>query len=132
MSQKGSNATLKQKKFADEYIKTGNATQAYMTVYRCNENSARANATRLIANDSIKEYMIQRNKKLEKSTIADMAEIKEYWTNILRADTKGVKGGLKASEYMAKTNAAFIDKIDANIKGDINITLEGEVKNWAK
>lgn len=32
----------------------------------------------------------------------------------------------KPSEWRDKT------EVDANIKGDINITLEGEVKNWAK
>ena len=124
--------TSKQKKFADEYIKSGNATTSYQKVYKCKDTTARTNGSVLLTNANLKDYIQQRNEKLEKSTIASMEEVKEYWTNILRTDAKGVKGGLKASEYIAKTNAAFIEKIDAKVTADVNITLEGQVKEWAK
>ena len=113
--------SVKQKKFADEYIKTGNATQSYLGVYKCKDTTARTNGATLLTNTNIQEYIAERNKKLEKSTIADMTEVKEYWSNILRKDKEGVKGGLKASEYIAKTNAAFIDKVEA--KEDITIKV---------
>ena len=118
--------TLKQKKFADLYMKTGNAELAAKEA----GYSARGNTTKILQSTTIGNYIKERNEKLDKKTIADMQEIKEYWTNILRKDAKGEKGGLKASEYIAKTNAAFIDRVD--VDAVVKITIEGDVKDWAK
>ncbi|MFL4498464.1 terminase small subunit [Weissella sp. MSCH1] len=49
-----SGLTNKQKAFVIEYVRTFNATQSYMNVYKSDYNSARANSIRLIANDSVK------------------------------------------------------------------------------
>jgi len=107
--------SVKQKKFADEYIKTGNATQSYLGVYQCKLKTAEANSSALLSNTKVRKYIDEMNIALTRATIADMTEVKEYWSNILRNDKDGVKGGLKASEYIAKSNAAFIDKIEQNV-----------------
>lgn len=45
----------KHERFADEYIDNGgNATQAYLKVYKCDPESANANAHRLMVNDGIR------------------------------------------------------------------------------
>ncbi len=77
------------------------------------------------------------NKKLENSTIADMSEIKAFWTSLLREgketfdidgkQTKSIidtNARLKASEFLAKTNGAFIDKqeVNGNLELQIKIT----------
>ena len=113
--------TVKQKKFADEYIKSGNATNSYKSIYKCSYTSADASARKLLENTRLLEYIAERNKQLEKSTIADMTEVKEYWSSILRQDRLGIQGGLKASEYIAKTNAAFIDKSEIDHSGKVTI-----------
>jgi phage terminase small subunit len=105
--------TAKQKKFADEYIKSGNAElSAKIAGY-----SARGNTTKLLHNTTIANYIKERNEKLDKATIADMLEVKEFWTNTLRDNEADVKDRLKASEYIAKTNAAFIEKSEVDVKG---------------
>ena len=109
--------TPKQKKFADEYIKTCNAELAAKTA----GYNARGNTTKLLQNTTIKNYIKERNKQLEKATIASMEEVKEFWTNTLRDTNKDLKDRLKASEYIAKTNAAFVDKIDHS--GDLGINV---------
>lgn len=122
----GKNATLtpKQKNFAEEYVKTGNATQSYLAVYKCKPKTAEANSCDLLRNTKVAQYIQELNDALDKATIADMTEIKEYWTNILRRDPFGIAGGLKASEYIAKTNAAFIEKIDHSGKIELpSITI---------
>jgi len=113
--------TVKQKKFADLYIKTTEGTKSYMAVYKCRESVAAAAASRLLKNVKVGEYIEERNKQLDKSTIADMQEIKEYWSKIVRQDGLGIQGGLKASEYIAKTNAAFIDKSEIDIHAAVKI-----------
>lgn len=49
-------AAIRHRKFARELVKTGNGTQAYKKVYpESSSRSARANAARLIAKDSVKK-----------------------------------------------------------------------------
>jgi phage terminase small subunit len=107
--------TAKQKKFADEYIKTGNAElSAKLAGY--SKNTARGHAHKLLQNVAIRLYIEKRNQKIEKSTIANMVEVKEFWSNVFRDKEADMKDRLKATEYIAKTNAAFIDKNEIEIK----------------
>ena len=117
--------TEKQKRFADYYIETGNASESYRRVYKgCTKDEAiRANASRLLTKDNVKQYIQERNASLDENRIANMKEVKEFWTNLLRDIESDVKDRLKASEYIAKTNGAFLDKIEqTNI--DIVIDIE--------
>jgi phage terminase small subunit len=105
--------TVKQKMFADEYIKTGNATQSYISAgYKARGNGAEVNACKLLRNTKVRDYIMKRNKELDKSTIADMQEVKEFWTNLLRDKKTDTKDRLKASELIAKTNGAFLDRVE--------------------
>jgi phage terminase small subunit len=106
------------KKFADLFIATGNAKQSYMDAgYKAKGNVAEANASRLLRNAKVQEYIAERNQALENDRIANMEEVKSFWTHTMRDQQAELKDRLKASEYIAKTNAAFIEKreIDANI-----------------
>jgi phage terminase small subunit len=108
--------TEKQKRFADYYIETGNATESAIRA-GYSQNTATETGYENLRKPHIKEYIEERNKALESHRIADMTEVKEFWTNLLRDVQADAKDRLKASEYIAKTNAAFIEKreIDANI-----------------
>lgn len=118
--------TPNQKKFADEYIKTGNAKQSYINAgYKARGNRAEAAASRLLRNVKVRDYIRQRNKELDKDTIADMTEVKEFWTNVLRNKAADPKDRLKASELIAKTNGAFLERVEhsgsiVTIVDDIN------------
>jgi phage terminase small subunit len=59
-----------------------------------------------------------------------MEEVKEFWTHTMRDNNAKLIERLKASEYIAKTNAAFIEKQEVDSK--MSITIEGDVKEWAK
>ncbi|MBT2755888.1 terminase small subunit [Mesobacillus foraminis] len=102
---------IKQKKFADFYIETGNATESYLKAgYRTVGNSAEVNASRLLRNAKVIEYITERNEQLDEQYIADINEAKRFWTEIMRNTDADVKDRLKASEYIAKTNGAFIER----------------------
>lgn len=68
----------------------------------------------MIANISIKNYIEKRLKELDKKKIATMEEVQSFWAQILRNKGEETKDRLKASEYIAKTHAAFIDRIENN------------------
>ena len=116
--------TEKQKRFAEEYIKLGNATQAYIDAgYSVTKREvAEANARKLLGNNSVIEYIKELNDALKSAQIADMGEVKSFWTETMRNKQAELKDRLKASEYIAKTNAAFIDNINNNV--NINKKLE--------
>lgn len=111
--------TQKQKLFADEYVLTGNASQSYQKVYKCTLAVADTNGSRLLRNARVKEYIESTNKEIRNDKIADMQEVKEFWAEMLRSTEVDVKDRLKASEYIAKTNAAFIEKRE--ISGEIKM-----------
>lgn len=113
--------TVKQKKFADAYIKSGNATQSYIDAgYKAsNRKVAEANSNKLLGNHKVKAYLLEVNKTIQTASIADMVEVKEFWTNTMRSKYKDDKDRLKASEFIAKTNGAFIDKIEHS--GEIDL-----------
>lgn len=102
------------------YIKTGNAKQSYIQAgYKARDNAAEANASRLLRNDKVRIYLDERNKLLESDKVADMKEVKEFWSNLIRNGEAEYKDRLKASEYIAKTNGAFLDKVEHS--GELNI-----------
>lgn len=113
----------RQRRFADEYIICGVAeTAALRAGY--SEKYARAQSHKLLANVGISEYIEERNKVLESDKIATMIEVKEFWTNTMRDSESDLKDKLKASEYIAKTNGAFIDKQDTTVNGGVSIKVE--------
>lgn len=126
--------TEKQRRFADYYIETGNATESYHRAYGGKRTTADANGTKLLGNTRIAQYIEDRNKQLDSDRIASMEEIKQFWTKTLRDEEMDPKHRLKASEYIAKTNAAFIEKREVsgetthNINSDLSQLSVEELK----
>lgn len=81
--------THKQRLFADEYIKSGNATQAYVRAgYRVNtESSAKAASSRLLTNVNLKHYIDAKMAEIESHKIADAKEAMQSITAIARGET---------------------------------------------
>lgn len=104
--------TEKQKKFCIYFSQTGNATESYKRAYGDkSDNVAAVSGHQNLRKPKIRAYIEELNEGLMDALMADTEEIKRYWTNIMRNDIEGTNGGLKASEFLAKTNGAFIDKV---------------------
>lgn len=121
--------TEQQKRFADFFVESGNASDAYIKAgYKVkNADVAKVNASRLLTNANVIKYIVERNKQLENDRIADMAEVKEFWSNTMRDVGAEVKDRLKASEYIAKTNAAFVDRHEHS--GELNFVINRKRMN---
>jgi phage terminase small subunit len=124
------------KRFADYYIETGNATESYKRAgySASNDNIAGVESHKLLKNPKVFHYIEERNKQLESDRIADMEEVKQFWTLTMRSGEADLKDRLKASEYIAKTNAAFIEKqqitgeMTQNIQTDLSKLSVEELK----
>ncbi|MEN2765821.1 terminase small subunit [Ornithinibacillus xuwenensis] len=110
--------TLKQQKFADEYIITGNIEKAAIKA-GYSKSYARGNAHKLVANVSIKEYINERLEEIKTEKVADQQEVMEYLTAVMRGETQDemlmivgdeigteVERHEKRSDTVARTKAA--------------------------
>ena len=116
--------TQNQKRFADEYVMSGNGAEAYKIAYKNvkKDSTARANASRLLTNANVIRYIQERNRQLDKEKIADMQEVHEFWANILRDEENSTSDRIRVSELIGKTNGAFLDRVEQT--GDMGITVE--------
>ena len=77
--------TLKQKRFADEYIIGGNATEAAIKA-GYSERTANRIATENLSKPVIKAYLEERLKELDDAKIADQKEVMERLTRFSRRE----------------------------------------------
>ena len=135
--------TLKQKKFADEYIISGNAEEAAIRA-GYSEKYARGNAYKLVAFSGIKAYIEERLAELNSQKIADQEEILQYLTSVMRGEYReetligmgqgfqettymdvGAKDRIKAAELLGKRYSMWTDKQELTQR-----TIEITVGDW--
>lgn len=136
--------TLKQKRFVDEYIISGNATEAAI-IAGYSKKYANTNASKLLQNTTIKEHLNERLKDLEDKSIAKQEEILKYLTAVMRGENQSEtvvieaqengttrarrfgrlpeeKDRLKAAELLGKRYGTWTDKVE--MIGDMNLNIE--------
>lgn len=77
--------TQKQKLFADEYIKSGNATQSAVKA-GYNVKNARVIGAQNLSKLNVKAYIDAKMAKIESRKIADAKEVLQYLTRVLRGE----------------------------------------------
>lgn len=134
--------TIKQTKFADEYIISGNATQAAINA-GYSEKTARKIGSENLTKPDIKAYIDERMKKLEEEAIADQAEVLKYLTRVLRDEERedvlvnignyeqeiqsmkvSAKDRIKAAELLGKRYGSWTDKVD--LSSDLTLIFEDD------
>ncbi|MHB9781475.1 terminase small subunit [Streptococcus sp. 10F2] len=129
--------TLKQKRFADEYIISGNATEAAIKA-GYSRKYANTNASKLLQNTTIKSYIDEHLAELESKTIATQEEVLSYLTSVMRGEQReqtlrgegegyqsiididvGAKDRIKAAELLGKRHRLWTDKVETEHKGEV-------------
>lgn len=140
-----------QKRFCDEYLVDLNATRAYKVAYPKvkKDETANTNASRMLRNAKVKTYIDQELGEMHSSKVADVQEVMEYLTKVMRGETEseivvveGIGDGcsearrmkkapdekekMKAAELLGKRYGAFVEKkeISGNIESSSNKLLE--------
>lgn len=130
--------TEKQKRFADEYLIDLNGTRAYKVAYPRvkSDETARANASRMLTNANVKTYIDEQLEKIHNEKTADAQEVLEYLTAVMRGNESeevlrlcgegcqtvesidvSAKDRIKAAELLGKRYSLFTDKVEHG--GDI-------------
>ncbi len=134
--------TKKQKRFVEEYLIDLNATQAAIRA-GYSPKTANEQASRLLANVSIKSYIESELEKLHSAKIADAEEVMKYLTSVMRGEhTEQVlklagdgfqtitdidvsaKERLKAAELIGKRYSLFADKV--GLEGAVPVVITGD------
>lgn len=138
--------TAKQQRFCDEYLVSLNATQAAIKS-GYSKKYANTNASKLLQNTTIKEYIEKRMAEKESQLIADQNEILRYLTSVIRGESKSTeivvegtgdgcseartilkepseKDRLKAAELLGKRYGIYTEKVDMDV--NIPVMFAGE------
>lgn len=99
----------RQKKFAELYAASGNATQAAIGA-GYSVKTAPTNSDKLLKNTKVRAYLEELTKSAESSRIATITELREFWTATLREGDNDYKDRLKASELLGKSMGAFLER----------------------
>lgn len=141
--------TNRQRKFADEYVIDCNATRAYRAAYPNvkKDETASVNASRLLSNANVKNYVEERLDEISSSKIAKAVEVMEYLTSVMRGESTSEivvvegcgegcssarridklpdeKEKLKAAALLGKRYGLYTDKVD--VDGAVSIVISGE------
>ena len=84
---KGKEPTPKQKAFADEFLKCGNQTEAAKRA-GYSEKTARQAGAENMKKPVVLEYIQKRQKQIDDARIADITEIMQYLTSVMRGAVK--------------------------------------------
>lgn len=139
--------TIKQQKFADEYIIRGNATEAAIAAGYSPKTAHQIGHANL-DKPHIKAYIQERLDQIQSEKIADQEEILEFLTAIMRGEINeevvvmvgtgegrsyadkidkqvAAKDRLKAAELIGKRYQMFTDKVD--LDGGVSVTFIEDV-----
>ena len=104
--------TLKQKKFCEFYVGSGNASEA-ARLAGYSAKSAYAIGEQNLRKYEVVEYINSLTKAMSDERIATATERQRFWTAIMRGQLPEVESlQLKASEILAKAQGDFIQKVE--------------------
>lgn len=137
--------TIKQQRFADEYIISANATQAAIKA-GYSQKYANTNASKLLHNTTIKSYIDERLADLQSKKVADQQEVLEYLTSVMRGkETEqtiigvgdfgqeltdievSAKDRIKAAELLGKRYRMWTDKQEVKVQGTVVFANEDDI-----
>ena len=106
----------KELKFAEEWLKTTNATQSAIKA-GYSERTAYSAGNRLLKKVDVKQYINERLAEMQESSIADTNEVMQFLSSTMRGDIPDQFGldpalndRLKAAELLGKRYKLFTDK----------------------
>lgn len=131
--------TERQKRFADHYIETGNATEAAVLA-GYSKKTARVIGPENLLKPDVKKYIDARIAEKDAERVAKQDEVLEFLTSILRGQVKeefplglGMgeqqlvkkeldgKDRIKAAELLGKRYGMWIDKQQVDVNGAVQI-----------
>lgn len=107
--------TIKQEKFCIEYIKSGNATEAYKKAFNAEnmkQNTINKKAYELLKKPEIQEYIDSIRTKIEDEAIIETKQRKIFLSNLIRDSKADISEKLKAIDLLNKMDGVYTQKME--------------------
>lgn len=104
------------------YMKNGGNMKKAMIDAGYSEKYADKNSRYLLG--IVGEDIKTQQKNIQSSNIKSVKEIQEWWSEQMDNIENDMSIRMKASEHLAKSQGGFIDKIEADVKTEVNINIE--------
>ena len=105
--------TYKQELFIQEYIKTGNATDAAIKAGYKEKNARKVGSENLTKTD-IKKRIEELSQKIANNNIMTAKERQEYLTKLINSEDVKVSDKLRALDLLNKMTGEYIQKVEVN------------------
>lgn len=126
----GHKLTVKESVFIDEYVATGNGAQSVLKA-GYNTKAPCQYANQLLRRIHVNREIQHRLDQLKENSIADAAEILEYFTKVMRGEEKdqfGLEASLgertKAAQELAKRKIDIPNKLAGQNEATVTIRLD--------
>ena len=145
--------TERQRRFVDYYLELGNQVQAAIRA-GYSGRYARDQAFKILEMPAVKEYYEDRLQEIESKRVANIKEVMEYLTSVMRGEETeemivvegcgngysearkinksiGAKDRLKAAELIGIRFMMFTDKVEVNAVMELNVRIvygEGDIE----
>lgn len=96
--------------FAEYYAQTANATEAAIKA-GFSARTAYSQGCRLLKNVEVQNLIQELQERAASERIADMETVKGFWSDVMRDEGEKTADRLKASELLAKSAGAFLDRV---------------------
>lgn len=134
--------TPRQQKFCDEYLISGNATEAAIKA-GYSRKTAKQTGSENLSKPDLRAYIDEQLAKIHSAKIADAEEVMKYFTSVMRGEHteqvlklvgEGIqtvtdidvsaKERLKAAELIGKRYGLFTDKV--GLEGAVPVIITGD------
>lgn len=102
-----STLTLNQKKFCQLYAASGNGTEA---AAKLGYKHPHVQASRMLSNDKVKNYLSTLIKPSEDNSIASAEERQRFWSDTMRNPAVKLTDRIKASEILGRAKCDFVER----------------------
>lgn len=120
--------------FVQEYMKTNNITQSAISA-GYSVKTAAAHGCRLLKQNNIRRYINAINERLQSNRIADIQEVMEYLTSVMRGEQKdqfdmdvSVQDRIRAASELARR----LDVQSKNINVDARVLIVDDIPDDAE
>lgn len=110
----------RQKRWAEHYAASGNALQSAIAA-GYSKASARSQSDRMLKNAEVQAYLLTLTETASEARIANVAELREFWTATMRGPEQDMKDRLKSSELLGKSMGLFVDKREVSGSVDLGV-----------
>ncbi len=128
MARRSSELTAKERAFCDEYVKTYNACQAYLSAYDCKLDTAKSAGWKLLSRPAIINYIKELQKALtERYVDAASIILNELMEDVLYRDENGCHSPTWLKSVDLAQKQLGLQKLKADIQADqtvINVHIE--------